>query len=141
MRHGFENLWSSVSCSLPVLTIGSVARGRSSRDSTYLQIQSYLYWPRLQTGSLLWKGFQSLNQSLFSRAVMSEFELDSGKTMGTASCQKTRRQGLMKVRRCHSPEAVGLGFVLPNPPVFWLLPWPNPENPPNVDMLKEGIVK
>lgn len=47
----------------------------------------------------------------------------------------------MKVRRCHSPEAVGLGFVLPNPPVFWLLPWPKPENPPNVDMLEEGIVK
>jgi hypothetical protein len=32
MRHGLENLWSSVACSLPVLTIGSL-RKASRREN------------------------------------------------------------------------------------------------------------
>lgn len=44
----------------------------------------------------------------------------------------------MKAGECRSPDVVELLLVLPKPPVFWLLLWPKPEKPPNVDMLITG---
>lgn len=44
----------------------------------------------------------------------------------------------MVAGECRSPDVVELLLVLPKPPAFWLLLWPKPEKPPNVDMLITG---
>jgi hypothetical protein len=65
---------------------------------------------------------------------LSEFELGS-RTVGGGMSQEMSQLELIEPEGCYSPEGLALVFVLPNPPAVWLLLWPKPENPPNVDMM------